>query len=186
MGNLLAPQGNLIMARARTHIRARREIPPNPGETPMGAPSELTAKIRNLVEARERSTSAIQDLKNHRKSVQGEWVQALADETAMRELSLDGLVRRHREAKEFQERLHERITAAEFFVAALETQLGGYKKSSADAVAFFLKEKVRQLSEKRDAQQKDKSYLNARIENLLRELKELEPGSSVSTKGGKN
>ena len=152
----------------------------------MGVPSELTAKIRNLVEARERTTSAIQDLKNHRTSIQGEWVQALADETATRELSLDGLVRRHREARESEERLNERITAAEFFSGALDKQLGGYKKSSAEAVAFFIKEQVRQLSEKRDAQQKDKGYFNARIENLLRELKELEPDSGVSGKGSKS
>jgi len=174
------------MARARTRVRARREIQPNPGETPMGVPSELTAKIRNLVEARERTTGAIQDLKNHRKVIQGDWVQALADETAMRELNLDGLVRRHREARESEERLHERITAAEFFAGALDRQLGGYKKSSAEAVAFFIKEKVRQLSEKRDAQQKGKGYFNARIENLLRELKELEPDSGVSAKGSKS
>ena len=174
------------MARTRIRFRTQREILPEHGETPIGVPSELTAKIRNLVEARERTTSAIEELRNHRKAVQGDWVQALADETAMRELSLEGLVRRHREARESEERLNERITAAEFFAGALDRQLGRYKKTSADAVAFFIKEKVRQLSEKRDAQQKDKGYFNARIENLLRELKELEPDSGVSAKGGKN
>lgn len=173
------------MSRVRSRIRVRREIPVTTGEAPIGIPAELTAKIRNLVEARERTNSTIEELKRQRKAIQGDWVQALANEAATRELNLDGLVSRHREAKAFEERVNERITAAEFFVGALDKQLAAYKKSSAEAVAYFLKEKVRQLSEKRDTQQKDKGYFNARIENLLRELKELEPRSQVSTKDGK-
>lgn len=156
-----------------------------PGEAPIGIPAELTAKIRNLVEAREKTRSAIEELKRQRKAIQGDWVQALANEAATRGLNIDGLVSKHKEAKAFEERVGERITAAEFFLGALDKQLEQYKKDSAEAVVYFLKEKVRQLSNKRDAQEKDKGYFNARIENLLRELKELEPHSQVSSKGGK-
>ena len=156
-----------------------------PGEAPKGIPAELMAKIRNLVEAREKTRSAIEELKRQRKAIQGDWVQALANETATKELNFDGLVSKHKEAKAFEERVNERITAGEFFLGALDKQLEPYKKSSAEAVVYFLKEKVRQLSERRDAQGKDKGYFNARIENLLRELNELGPHSQVSKKGGK-
>ena len=174
------------MARKRNRIRARRVSLATAGEAPIGLPADVTAKIRNLLEAREKVTSALEELKRQRKTMQGDWVGALANEAAARGLNLDGLVSKHREAKAFEERTNERITAAEFFLGALDKQLEQHKKTSADAVVYFLKEKVRELSEKRDAQEKDKGYFNARIEKLLRELRELEPKAEVPTKGGKS
>jgi hypothetical protein len=157
-----------------------------PGEAPMGVPAELTAKIRNLVEAREKTRSAIEDLKRQRKTTEGDWVQALANEAVTRGINFDGLVSKHKEATALEGRLNERISAAEFFLNVLDKQLEPYRRKSTEAVVYFLKEMVRQLSEKREVQEKGKGYLNARIENLLREVKELEPHPQVATRSGKS
>jgi uncharacterized coiled-coil DUF342 family protein len=64
--------------------------------------TEVTAKIRNLVEAREKISSAIDELKRKRTTRQDS-VQALADEIATRDFNFDGLVSRHKEALAFEE-----------------------------------------------------------------------------------
>lgn len=146
---------------------------------------EPTAKVRNFVQAREKTTRALEELKRPQSATESDWLQAHASETANHELNLDRLVSRYREAMANQQRAQEKIAAAEFFVGALDKQLDGYKRSDRETVAYFLKETIRSLSEKRDAQQKDKGYFNARIEKLLTELRELEPPSNVAAPGEK-
>ena len=141
--------------------------------TVVGIPAELLTKIRNLVEAREKTRAAIEELKRQPGAPLA-WVDPLASEAATKDLNFDSLVNKYKEVKALEDRAEEKKKAAEFFLHALDEQLEQYKKDNPEAVIYLLKEKVKQLTAIRDAHEKSKELLNKQIEKLWKEIQDLE------------
>lgn len=174
-----------VITRARRRFRSRKGHIAISGEAAIGMPGDISSKIRLLVDAREKARTMIEQLKRKAGGADLDWVQAVANEMATRETS-DSVLSKYKELKLLNDRAEEKITACLFFLESLDRLLAHHKKYNREAVIYHLKAKVSQLTQTREAHRKDKDRLNARLENLLLEIRELEPDALSGAKVSKS
>ena len=174
-----------VITRARSRLRSRKGPFVISSEAAAVTPADVSSRIRLLVEARERARTMIEQLKRKAGSADLDWVQGVANEIATT-ASSDYIVSKYKELKLLGERAEEKITACLFLLEGLDKLLARHKKYNRETVVYHLRATVSQLTQTREAHKKDKDRLNARLENLLLEIRELEPDALSGAKVSKS
>ena len=172
------------ITRTRRRLRHRRSHLASGSRTSAIAGADISWTIRRLVEARERARATIEELKRKAKGADLNWVQNMANEivtTANFETVLGKL-------KDLQlpgSGADEKLGAVLVVLAGIEKLLAAHKKYHRDVVIGHLKATAGELAQRREAHKRDRAQLAARLENILLELKELDPDALSDVKAGK-
>jgi hypothetical protein len=133
------------------------------------------------VEAREKTRMTIEELKRKAGGADLDWVQGAANEIATT-ASSETIVSKYKELKLLGDRGEQKMAACLFLLEGLDKLLAHHKKYDRDIVIYHLRATVSRLTQTREAHKKDKDRLNARLENLLLEIRELEPDALSGAK----
>jgi len=142
--------------------------------TSVVAVANVSSTIRRLVEAREKARTTIEQLKRKLAGSDLDWVQDVANEIA-KTGSIESVMSKYKELQLSGAGAEEKTAASLVVLAGIEKLLVHHKKYHRAVVIYHLKATASQLAQTREAHRTDRAHLAARLENLLLEIKELEP-----------
>ena len=160
--------------RARRRLRRRKGYLAVSRTTGAVAAADVSSKIHRLVEARERARTMVEQLKRRVAGADFDWTEAVANEIAATG-SIESVMSKYKELKMSSGGTEEKIAAALFVLDGIEKLLAHHKKYHREMVIHHLKATASQLAQIREAHKRDRTRLAARLENLLLEIRELEP-----------
>jgi len=134
----------------------------------------VSSTIRRLVEAREKARTMIEQLKRKIAGSDLDWVEAVAAAIAATG-SVESVMGKYKELKLSGGCAEEKIATWLFVLEGIEKVLAHHKKYHREVVLYHLKGTASQLAQTREAHKTDRARLAARLENLLLEIRELEP-----------
>ena len=160
--------------RARRRLRKKRAPFAVPRATAAVAIDQVSSTIARLVEAREKARTTIEQLKRKAAGADLDWVQGLANEIATTG-NIESVMGKYRELKFSSDGAEEKIAAYLLVLEGIDKLLAHHKKYHREVVLYHLKATASRLAQTREAHKRNRQYLAAQLENLLLEIKELEP-----------
>lgn len=173
------------ITRMRRRRRDRKRHFAVPNRNGIAAATDIASTIRRLLKAREESRTIIEQLKRRATGADLDWMEAVANEIATTG-SIETLMGKHRELKLSAGGAAEKLAASLIVLDSIDKLLTHYKKYHRDVVIHHLKTTAGLLAQSREAQRKDRARLATRLENLLLEIRELEPDALSGARWSKS
>jgi hypothetical protein len=158
----------------RRRLRDRKRYFAVANRAGIAAATDISSTIRRLLEAREKSRTIIEQLKRRAAGADLDWMEAVANEIAATG-SIESVMSKYKELKLSAGGAEEKIAASLVVLGSIDKLLAHYKKYHRDVVIHHLKTTASLLAQSREAHKRDRARLAARLENLLLEIRELEP-----------
>ena len=162
------------ITRMRRRLRQRNDRFAASTKLSVGAAADVSSTIRRLLEAREKARTTIEQLKRRLAGSDLDWLQDVANEIATTG-SIECAIGKFKELQLSGSGEEEKTAASLVILAGIEKLLMRHKKYHRAVVIDHLKAMASQLAQSREAHRTDRARLAARLENLLVEIKELEP-----------